>query len=156
MKKVIVLLLLLHVLPLSAAEYNESIELPKDISLLLKQEMQQIRQGMESLTWLVASGDFSAVAKVAQALEEGYVMKRKLSKEQRHILVAALPAGFKALDQRFHTQASLLAAAAQQHDAELVNFYIYKMNEACVACHSQFVSDRFEGFSLPSAQHNHH
>ncbi len=155
MKKVILFLLLLQVLPLSATEDKASIELPKDISLLLQQEMQQIRQGMESLTWLVASGNFSAVAKVAQELEAGYIMKHKLSKEQRHLLVATLPSGFKALDQRFHAQAGLLAVAAQQHDAELVNFYIYKMNEACVACHAEYVSDRFEGFSSPSS-HSHH
>lgn len=158
MKKVIFLLLLCQVLPLSAAEHKphgESVELPDDISLLLKQEMQQIRQGMESLSWLVASGDFSEVAKVAHGLKEGYVMKRELTKEQRQILVSTLPKDFKALDQHFHKQAGQLAAAAQNHDAELVNFHIYKMNEACVACHSRFVSNRFEGFVKPNRSHHH-
>ncbi len=162
MKVIIYLVLsLFWVLPLQAAEHSHhtssSIELPEDISALLQQEMQQIRKGMESLTWLVASGDFAAVAKVGHDLKNGYVMKQKLSHEQIQVLISRLPAEFKALDARFHKQAGLLAVAAKNHDAELVNFYIYKMNEGCVACHSTFVADRFTGFTrLSSKEHHSH
>ena len=150
MRFFVCLLMMGCALPLFAKDEVNSaymdIELPEDIKQLLAEEMNMILHEMEFLTLQVASGNYEAIGKSASSLESGYIMKQKLTDEQKYILMQRLPEEFKALDKRFHHHAGLLAEAASQRDIERVNFYIYKMNEGCVTCHSRFASDRFTGF----------
>lgn len=152
MRKIVCLLLLCCVMPVLAEDKAISrhidIELPADIKKLLREEMEMILHEMEYLNLQLASGKFQAIEKSGKALRDGYIMKQQLTNEQKYILMQRLPEEFKALDHDFHRHAGLLAEAASQRDAELVNFYIYKMNEGCVACHSRFAAERFPGFDL--------
>ena len=151
MKVLFCVLLLFWIAPLFAANEDASrymsVKLPEDISELLKKEMNMILNEMKVLSQDVAMGNFESVEKSGRALQNGYIMKQKLTSEQKSILMQRLPKAFKELDYNFHRQAGLMADAAKQHNAELVNFYIFKMNEGCVACHSRFAVERFPGFN---------
>jgi len=32
-------------------------------------------------------------------------------------------------------------------NADVVNFYFYKMNDACVSCHGKYAAERFPGLA---------
>ena len=123
------------------------LQLPADIKPLLTQEMQQIQKGMMSLVPAIASGEWEAVAKTAKQLENSYIMKQKLTQEQMHSLHQSLPRAFIHLDRNFHRLAGMLAHVAEEKKPELVNFYFYKLTEACVQCHSHYAQQRFPAFT---------
>jgi len=117
--------------------------LDNEIKQLLQQEMQAIQSGMMSLIPVIASGDWEQVATIGKQLEGSYILKQKLSIEQRHALHKSLPTGFIKQDQAFHRSAGMLAHAAEMGHADIVNFYFYKLIAACVACHTEYATHRF-------------
>ncbi|MCF7980349.1 MAG: cytochrome c [Pseudomonadales bacterium] len=128
---------------------SHQIQLPDDIRLLVRQEMNELKKGMESLVFLVVSAQWLDIEKLAASIENTFIMKKALSKEQMQQLHSSLPAAFKQYDKTFHGYAGKLSAAAKAHDLELVQYYRYKMNEACTGCHSKFATHRFTGFNQP-------
>lgn len=165
MKKYISLFLVLIMSSMSYAAEHEgtkhkmenALGLSEAISDLLKQEMNEIKKGMESLILSIASGDWQKITETGKNIKHSYIMKNKLTKVQRHELHKTLPKQFKEIDKKFHYYAGMLSHVAAERDAELVNFYFYKMNESCVACHSKFVKNRFEGFKSGNKhEKNHH
>jgi hypothetical protein len=131
------------------------LQLPDDIRMLLNQEMQAIRKGMESLVFDVASGNWKGVQQTGLNMKNSYIMAQRLSERQRHVLHEALPEGFRAIDRRFHHYAGMLSHVAAERDIELVHFYIYKMNEACASCHARYAAQRFSGFDEPNKHLRH-
>jgi hypothetical protein len=131
----------------------ESINLSAELSQILTMEMQQIKGGMESLVFATVSGDWQKIASVGKQIKQSYILKQKLSPQQSHELHQKLPQAFKRLDQQLHQYAGMLAHVADERDIELVNYYIYKMNETCTQCHSRFVQSKFSGFSMANKHH---
>lgn len=135
---------------------SEVLSLPKDLSLLLTLEMQAINQGMMNLVPAIASADWQKIAEIGDQIKGSYIMHNRLTKQQQKTLHHVLPMEFKVLDQKFHQLAGMLTHSAEMQKPELVNFYFYKLNEACGQCHSRYASNKFPGFLSPySSEHLH-
>lgn len=132
------------------------LQLPADIKPLLLEEMQQLQQGMMNLTPAVVSGNWDEITHIAKKMQHSYIMKQKLTPKQMQSLHQSLPSAFIHLDHNFHRLAGMLAHVAEEKKMELVNFYVYKLTEACVQCHSQYAQQRFpalNNFSKPTKHH---
>lgn len=114
---------------------------------LLKQEMNAIQQGMQTLIPAIVSGNWQDVAETGEHIQHSYIMQQQLTDAQMEELHQALPPAFLELDQSFHHSAGMLAHAAKMHNAEVVNFYFYKLTDTCVACHRKFAGYRFPGLA---------
>lgn len=110
---------------------------------LFKLEMLGLQGAMLELLPAVAAGDWEAIAGTAVRIQNGFVLAQKLTPEQREELDRKLPAGFLERDAEFHEVASGLEHAAHRKQADLVPFYVYKLTEGCVGCHSRFAQTRF-------------
>lgn len=131
-------------------------QLDDGIHKLLQQEMQAIQTGMMSLVPAIASGNWEKVAEIGKNIEGSYLLKQKLTTEQRHALHKSLPAGFIKQDQAFHRSAGMLAHAAEMGHPDIVNFYFYKLSSACVECHSEFATERFPNLVVKQSEAHHH
>jgi hypothetical protein len=125
---------------------GHSIELSEPVRNLLRQEMQQVRVAMQSLVSALATADWKNIEKLGKGIQNSFILKQKITKEQMHELHSALPAEFKKLDKKFHYYAGMLAHVAKEKDTDLTQFYFSKMTESCMACHSQFATQRFPGY----------
>ena len=143
-----------HVKP--AGVQHTDVQLDDEVHQLLKQEMQAIKNGMMSLVPAIASGDWEQVSEIGKKIESSYLLKQKLSVEQRHALHKSLPAGFIKQDQAFHHSAGMLAHAAEMGHADIVNFYFYKLNAACVECHSEYATHHFPNLAVKKDAAHHH
>jgi hypothetical protein len=112
---------------------------------LLKQEMNAIQEGMQALIPAIVSGNWQEVADIAGHIRDSYIMQQQLTDTQMEELQHALPPAFLELDQAFHHSAGMLAHAAEMHNPDVVNFYLYKLTDTCVACHGKFAGYRFPG-----------
>ena len=135
---------------------NQEFRLSPELRQLLVAEMVAVRDGMMSLIPAISSGNWTEVAEISMKLHDGYIMKQKLSKSQIEELHHSLPVGFQELDHSFHHSARMLADAADAKNADVVNFYFFKLNEACVSCHSKFAIHRFPGFIRSGDHEEHH
>lgn len=135
---------------------HTTMQLDAEIKQLLQQEMQAIQSGMMALVPAMASGNWEKVAEIGKNMEASYLLKQKLTKEQRHALHKSLPAGFIKQDQAFHHSAGMLAHAAEMGHPDIVNFYFYKLNTACLECHSEFATNRFPDLTQKKTEAHHH
>lgn len=119
----------------------------EEIRSIYNKEMAEILKGMESLVVAVVSANWDKIARVGNNIEKSYYLDSMLSIEQKLELETSLPKKYKDLDYRFHHYASMVAEGAAKKDIELVNYYIYKMNEVCTTCHAEFASERFQQFA---------
>ena len=133
-----------------------NIQLDEGIHQLLQQEMQAIQTGMMSLVPAISSGDWEKVAEIGKNIEGSYLLKQKLTTEQRHALHKSLPAEFIKRDKAFHHSAGMLAHAAEMGHPDIVNFYFYKLNTACVECHTEFATERFPNLVVKKSEGHHH
>ena len=122
------------------------------LTQLLKQEMNAIQEGMQSLVPAIVSGNWKDAADSGEKIQHSYIMQQQLTPEQTTELHHSLPLAFQELDQSFHHSAGMLAHAAKTGNAEVVNFYFYKLMDTCVACHAKFAGYRFPGLAT-GAQH---
>jgi hypothetical protein len=143
----LVLLLLLSVTSLAGEHAERTINLSPDLKALLVEEMNEVKKGMESLVTSIALGDWQAIEKTGHNIKHSYILKKRLTSEQKQELMKVLPKGFKSLDKKFHYYAGMLSHVAMERDIDLVQFYRSKMNETCTTCHAQFASARFFGFT---------
>lgn len=149
-------------IPASAAEESSAMptrQLSAATRALLQEEMRGIGSGMQTLTTALAAADWTTLQTTAEQIRDSYILVRRLSTAQRKELLHVLPNGFRVLDRNFHRRADRLAAAAAAHDSDLATFYIYRMMDSCVACHSQYAGERFPAFHPPEqdehADHDH-
>ena len=124
---------------------GDKILLSADLRNLLGEEMVAIENGMKNLVPAIASGEWEQVASIAQSISNSFIMKQKLTTAQKDELHRVLPGQFIEMDQEFHKSAGMLAHAAGMKNADVVNFYFFKLNSACVACHTKYATERFPG-----------
>lgn len=122
-------------------------KLTDKLSQLLKQEMRSIQSAMASIHVSIVTGEHEQVATNAQQIHDSFIMKQSLTEQDKKDLMSAVPKGFVELDQNFHRLAAGLANAAKQKDTEKQYELYNEMTGSCIACHSQYVSDRFDGLA---------
>lgn len=115
---------------------------PETRSVLI-QEMQAIAAAMGRIHTAMVTGDHATVAREAGNIEASFVLKQKLTQEQRHEIHARLPEQFIAADKAFHELAGKLAESARQESTRGERSAFAAMSESCVACHARFAAKRF-------------
>lgn len=123
--------------------------LSPELRKLLTREMQELQKGMMSLVPAYASGNWSEIEDIGTKIERSYILKQSITDAQKTELHNSLPGSFIKLDQQFHYFAGMLSHAAKNKKPELVGFYISKLSESCVSCHSQYATHKFRGFIEP-------
>ncbi|MDA3806273.1 MAG: cytochrome c [Thiomicrorhabdus sp.] len=138
------------------ADPEHGIHISPDLKKILNQEMSAIQKGMMELIPAIVAGDFEQIASIGKNIKASFIMKQKLTKDQKKELHRALPPSFIEMDQSFHKSAGMLAHAAEQKNSDVVTFYFYKLNDSCVSCHSKFATDRFPGLVKTAEKDGHH
>lgn len=135
---------------------DHGIQISSDLKNLLNQEMAAIQKGMMALIPAISAGHWEEVATIGKNIKASFIMKQKLTKAQKEELHRVLPPDFIERDQAFHSSAGMLAHAAEMKNSDVVNFYFYKLNEACVSCHAKYAAGRFPGLVKASDEDGHH
>lgn len=130
-------------------------QLSPELLALLNQEMRLIQEAMMDMVPAIAAGEWDKVSTLGQKIKMSFILKQKLTKAQKEELHRVLPQQFIEMDMDFHKSAGMLAHAAEMKNAEVVNFYFYKMNAACVSCHGKYATERFPGLSIVD-ENGHH
>lgn len=134
---------------------SQNLQLSPGLLALLNQEMGLIQQGMMDLVPAIAAGEWDKVSALGEKIKKSFILKQKLTDEQKAELHQVLPQQFIEMDQDFHKSAGMLAHAAEMKNADVVNFYFYKLNAACVSCHGTYAAERFPGLSKGSEAGHH-
>jgi len=121
----------------------------------LREEMRSIEAALTGLLPHLVRGEWEPVAELAARIEGRFVLRQELSAEQRRELHEALPDGLLDLDRRFHVHAAELARAARNQNPELAAFWLYKLTDGCLQCHSRYAHGRFPGFSVGDGSVGH-
>ncbi len=122
---------------------------------LIKSEMIFLDKGFKSLFTAYYSGDAAAVVAIAKDIQASFVLKKSLTPVQKKELHRVLPEDFLARDKQFHYFAGMLSHTAEKGKDELVGFYFSKLADACVQCHEQHASHRFN-FTPHTEEKEHH
>jgi hypothetical protein len=137
------------------SQTSQGIQLSPGLLALLNQEMGLIQQGIMDMVPAIAAGEWEKVSSLGQKIKESFILKQKLTDAQKEELHRVLPQQFIEMDMDFHKSAGMLAHAAEMKNADVVNFYFYKMNAACVSCHSKYAAERFPGL-VKGGEEGHH
>ena len=137
------------------AQTSHGVQLSPGLLALLNQEMELIQQGIMDMVPAIAAGEWDKVSTLGQKIRESFILKQKLTEAQKEELHRVLPQQFIEMDMDFHKSAGMLAHAAEMKNADVVNFYFYKMNTACVSCHSKFAAERFPGLAKGGEEGHH-
>jgi mono/diheme cytochrome c family protein len=137
-----------------AGAQAEPLGLSEGLLELLRTEMREVSAGMQGLIPAIAIADWAKVREIGRHIEQSYILNARLSGPQRAEL-KGLPAGFKALDRRFHEDAAGLADAAQKGDAALVLFRSERLIGGCVACHEAYAPRFAAPRHAPENDHGH-
>lgn len=140
----------------SQEAHHEGIELSATLHEALAAEMAAIDAGISSLATSIARGDWPTVRSESQRIHDSFILKQELSEAELEELHRSLPAGFLALDARFHQHAKQLAHVAEEGDGELAVFYFAKLIEGCVDCHTTYAAEAFPGLASPSDRGHEH
>ncbi|BAZ92747.1 hypothetical protein TspCOW1_23970 [Thiohalobacter sp. COW1] len=140
--------------PAAAAE--PLLELPPKLQQALVDEMIAINEGVRALPEAIVKADWERLAETGRRIEQSYILKRRLSEDERGTLVQSLPDSFKYLDRRLHQHAGKLAQAAERRDGELVRFYFSRMLDSCAGCHAVYAKHRFPGYARPGSDGHQH
>lgn len=137
------------VLAQQAAETDSNVSesLPPKVRDLLIQEMNAVHGATTKIMSALVMGHSNVVAENAQAIHDSFIMKQKMTEEDKAALLNTVPAQFVEQDRAFHQLSALLAQAAGEENHTQQVKYFSKMIDACVTCHSQFARGRFPGFS---------
>jgi hypothetical protein len=136
---------------------QKSVEnLSPELRALLQQEMQALQNGMIAVIPAFVSGDLAVVEEIAKNMKNSFILRQSITREQMHELHSTLPESFIKMDKEFHYFAGMLSHTANRKKLELVNFYLSKLTESCVACHSQYATHKFPGFSSGKSMGDHH
>ena len=158
MNKIVLLALLALLLPvLCQGEESERRQggeegsviarLSPGLQQLFSREMIELQNGMIAMLPLYVAGKLDDIAMIADRMESSYVLKQNLNGSQMHELHTQLPDAFIEQDQQFHYLAGMLGHVAKVGKTELVGFYMAKLAEACVACHTAYATNRFPALS---------
>jgi hypothetical protein len=137
------------------SQKSQGVQLSPSLLALLNQEMGLIQQGMMDMIPAIAAGEWDKVSTLGQKIKESFILKQKLTEAQKEELHRVLPQQFIEMDMDFHKSAGMLAHAAEMKNVDVVNFYFYKMNAACVSCHGKFAAERFPGLAKGGEEGHH-
>jgi len=145
MKKVVLIFVLS--LGLFASDKNDEIKnLSTGLKNLLTQEMIAVDKSMKNIFHHMISANFEELSKEAIGIQNSFILKKKLTKEQKIELHSNVSNEFITLDKTFHATAGKLANAAEFEDIQEVNKYFTQMTNTCIKCHSTFATHRFPNF----------
>lgn len=88
-------------------------------------------------------------------MKESFILKQRLTPNQRQALHKALPEDFIRQDEAFHYYAGMLAHVAENQKSELIGFYYAKLFEACSSCHQTHATHRFSHFGSAVKEMTH-
>ena len=131
-------------------------QLSPELMALLNQEMGLIQEGMMDMLPAIAAGEWDKVSAIGLKIKESFILKQKLTGAQKEELHRVLPQHFIEMDMDFHKSAGMLAHAAEMKNADVVNFYFFKMHTACVSCHGKYAVERFPGLAKGNDEEHHH
>jgi len=114
---------------------------------LLRKEMLSINEASQEILAAMVTGNDARVAELAQQIHDSFILRQSMTPEDKVDLMAAVPAGFVQQDRAFHEVAAALAQAARGKNRPLQQQHFSQMINACIACHSQYATDRFVGFA---------
>ncbi|XKH59914.1 hypothetical protein LG290_14875 [Halomonas sediminis] len=138
-------LVALGVSALSLAAEPVRPELTPKLQGLLKKEMVQIDLAMQEVYSAIVQGQHAMVAEKGQSIHDSFILEQSLTDEDRRDLKAAVPPEFLQMDTYLHELSASLAEAGLAEDTPRQVDIFGRMTESCVACHSTYVTDRFEG-----------
>ena len=153
--KMVLAVFLIILAQFSQAEESAVESLSPEIRELLSKEMLLVQEGMMEIIPAYSEGNTIEIASIAKQIKESFILKQKLTKEQRQELHSKLPAKFLELDERFHYNAGMLEHAADMKKHELIGFYFSQLSEACAGCHSQYAMHRFPHL-MENPKHEEH
>jgi len=130
--------------------------LSPELQKLFSKEMVQLKQGMQEIMTAYISGQWDVIAPIAKKMENSYVLRKNLSKNQMHELHSKLPSVFLELDDKFHYYSGMLSHVSEMKKVELIGFYYAKMSETCVSCHSLYATHKFPSFKSKTRHEAHH
>lgn len=139
-----------------ATAAGQDVNLPPELSNLLRAEMREITAGAQSMVVALVTGDWKTIAETSARIRDSYIMQQQLTPEQVATLERALPERFKHLDLEFHRWAERVGAAAAAHDAERVANELSRLLETCTTCHAAFAPSRFPNFPDTAVREGHH
>lgn len=122
-------------------------KLTDKLSQLLKQEMRSVQSAMATIHVSMVTGKHEQVATQAQQIHDSFILKQSLTEQDKKDLMSAVPEGFVKLDKDFHRLAAGLAEAGKERDTQQQYKLYNEMTASCIACHSRYVSDRFDGLA---------
>ena len=137
------------------SQTSQGVQLSPGLLALLNQEMGLIQQGIMDMVPAIAAGEWDKVSALGQKIKKSFILKQKLTDAQKEELHRVLPLQFIEMDMDFHKSAGMLAHAAEVKNADVANFYFYKMNAACVSCHGKYAAERFPGLSKGDEEGHH-
>jgi len=141
----------------TVVQADTSVEsLSPELRTLLGKEMQALQKGMQAIIPAYASGHLEEVARIAEKMNNSYILKQNITDNQKQELMSKMPKSFLYLDQKFHEYAAKLEHVAKEEHIELVGFYFYKLAESCANCHSQYGTDKFPNFRAKPGKKDHH
>lgn len=131
--------------------------LTPELRVLLQQEMRAIEVAMKDIISHHAAGDYKTVEQLASQIENSFILKQKLTEDQKHQLHTLLPDDFLQQDQKFHYYAGMLQHVAANKKPELVSFYYGQLLESCGSCHQVHAQHKFPQFEQTEKpeQHGH-
>ncbi len=129
-----------------AGSGEAELRLSPEVMNILIREMRYLSGAMRELSTALISGDWQQATTIAIKMRDSFIMKQELTSKQMEELHHALPPLFAEYDQVFHEYAGMLAHAAEKKNADVANFYLFKLSETCIKCHSRYAGERFPGF----------
>ncbi len=128
-----------------ATPVNVGDKLPANVRALLIQEMQAVLTASQAILEGIVKGQHKLVAEKAEGIHNSFILKQKMTPEDRKALMAAVPSAFVQQDRAFHKLSADLAAAARAEDQAQERALFGQMVEACSGCHSRYAGGRFSG-----------
>ncbi|QIB66535.1 cytochrome c [Kineobactrum salinum] len=137
--------LCLSCLAQAASAQDVTAELPPEVRSLLQKEMLQIDAAMKVIHGSIVRGEHEVVEKQGKAIHDSFILQQSITPEGRKALKNAVPEGFLQLDQGFHALAAQLSDSGGREDTAAQLKIFGQLTQACVTCHSRYVSERFDG-----------
>lgn len=119
--------------------------LPPEVRSLLQKEMVQIDAAMKVIHGSIVRGEHEVVEKQGKAIHDSFILQQSITPEGRKALKNAVPDEFLQLDQGFHALAAQLSDSGSRKDTAAQLKIFGQLTQACVSCHSRYVSERFDG-----------
>ncbi|MCC7431483.1 cytochrome c [bacterium] len=129
-----------------AQEKEADYKLSGKQKVIYHQEMVKIDSAMAKMTRYLAKGDFVQLRKTAQDVRNNFVLKSKLTLDEKKVMETKLSKKFKTMEANFYRHLAKLAEVAKRRDLELSHFYFDKVLKDCTNCHKNTTPEKFTNF----------